>query len=251
MATRATYNLYVLIKWIADTGKSYDMNTYSKQKIKLREDGHIFTFDEHVEALIWALLSQQRPWYVIEQNKEKIREIFNNFDSDYISRTDPSILCSKICDIKCGNRRISYQMSELQWNIDILHRIDEEYGSLHEFDVKYPVYDVAKRLCSGYDKLYGIGPALALEYLKNVGVDCVKPDVHIIRILQRFGYNINNEWDACSVIQKVSDETDYYMSDIGYVFWRFCATGYMEICSAHPKCEVCPITHCKYRDSSL
>ena len=64
--------------------------------INERKNGKVFSFNEHVEALIWSLLSNQRPWKGISDNKNNIRKIFHDFDYKYILNTDPDIFTSRL-----------------------------------------------------------------------------------------------------------------------------------------------------------
>ena len=62
-----------------------------------------------------------------------------------------------------------------------------------------------------------MGVALVCEYLKGVGVDIIKPDVHVRRIIGRLGYSKHNPatvretMDVCKAIA----ENDHCFSVIG------------------------------------
>lgn len=71
-------------------------------------------------------------------------------------------------------------MKVLSYNIDVLATIQRTYGSLDSFVTSDTPYNIAEKLSkkgSRY-KLKQVGYALALEYLKNVGIPAIKPDVH-------------------------------------------------------------------------
>ena len=44
-----------------------------------------------------------------------------------------------------------------------------------------------------------------------------------------------------TTVKRLSEETGYFMAQIDYIFWCFCAKGQGEICTAEPHCEQCPI----------
>lgn len=231
--------LSMVKQWMED--KNYDWNTsYSYTQIQKRKEGHVFTLNEHVEALVWSLLSANRPWYQIEQNREKLREVFHNFDAEYLLVVDPDVLTNKVTMLNCGNRRIVQQMEELRYNIQLLQQIDEKIP-LHEFDVINTPYNVAKALSEGTLKLKGVAITLAFEFLKNVGVDCAKPDVHLHRLMERWHLPCFNEWEIQDSMQKVAKDNGLLVSQAASIMWQFCATGYFEVCTKEPHCSICPV----------
>ncbi len=67
-----------------------------------------------------------------------------------------------------------------------------------------------------------IGPATAFHLAKNIGIDVVKPDRHLVRYAQASGYETPR--DMCAAI---SDITGDRLSVVDLVLWRF-ATIYPE-----------------------
>ena len=61
-----------------------------------------------------------------------------------------------------------------------------------------------------------MGPATSFHFAKNIGLDVAKPDRHLIRIAQVFGYDCPNS--LCSDIAIVTDEK---ISVIDLVLWRY------------------------------
>lgn len=215
-----------------------------------RLEGHVFTWQEHLESLLLSILSANRPWSGIARSIDSLREIFFDYNVDKLYKANPESLADSICNINCGNRRIYTSMRELRYNINVLRNIERLYGNVDAFAqeaVKDPI-PIMHRLSENYSqfKLKGVGKALALEYLKRVGVDVVKPDVHVRRILQRFGYfsYLPSEEETFILVRKMSQDLGIPMYEIGSILWSFCATGYLEICTATPKCQMC-VVQCK------
>lgn len=210
------------------------------------------TIENHISALIYSQLSANRPWKQIEENKEKINKIFNDFDPEYLKKVDPEKLENEIKSIKCGNRLIHKQMSGLKDNILMFEKIEKEYGSLDNFVTSDEAITIAKKLSKGEYKLKGVGLALACEYLKCVGIDCIKPDIHIRRILGRFGYSkkeISTENEAINIIDDMSKEYNMPKMEIDTILWQYCAKDYLGICGENPKCHICKIK-CNYSKST-
>lgn len=221
--------------------------------INKRKAGKFFSLDEHIEGLIWSLLSNQRPWKGISDNRNNIIKIFHNFECKYIQKENPETFITELIKIKCGNRAIKKQMYSLKHNIEIFQNIIKEYGSMDNFVTSDAPYNIAKKISSGKYKLQQIGFPLAMEYLRNVGIDTVKPDVHICRILgkERLAlskYDVAKEQEAADIIKDIADKVGLTASEVDYIFWQFCANGYAEICTKKPKCEICKAKkYCQYK----
>lgn len=156
------------------------------KSIEIRKKGYDFSFEEHINGLVFSQLSNQRPWKPIEQNRGNIVEIFRGFNKEYILQTDPHTFVDKLLQLKCGNRAIKKQMESLKYNISVFKKIENDFLSLDNFVVSSNAHNIARELAQGKKyKLKQIGYALAFEYLRNVGVDAAKPDIHIKRILGR------------------------------------------------------------------
>lgn len=57
-----------------------------------RKNGKNYSLSDHICSMVFALLSNQRPWKHIEDNQEKIKTLFNNFDVDFIKKPIINIL---------------------------------------------------------------------------------------------------------------------------------------------------------------
>lgn len=206
-----------------------------------RAEGYHFSIDDHIKAMILSMLSSQRPWEPIARNMDKLEEIFCKYDYEKLNRADPHELVNKVESIKCGNRAINKQMESLKHNIGIFKKIDK-LGSIDNFITKCEPEKIAKKLSDSNSpyKLKQIGSILAMEYLKNVGVIGMKPDVHICRICSPERLNI---FSSINNLDKVAESFKKFARDAGYrvtyldnLFWIFGAKDYGNICSSTPKC---------------
>lgn len=233
--------------------KSYINNLRHIKNIELRNSGKSFSFDEHINALIFSLLSNQRPWEPIEANEKNICDIFFNFNKEKLLNTDPEYFVQRLKEIRCGNRAVSKQMESLKYNIMVFEDIEKDHGSLDNYVTSKSPYEIADELANGRYKLKQVGFALALEYLRNVGIDAIKPDTHIMRILsnERLGYSDHdvNEYEAVEILKNVSKETGYTQAYLDALLWLFCASGYGDICTSNPKCDKCKLKlYCNYEN---
>lgn len=207
----------------------------------------------HCQALLLSLLSANRPWIGIEQNLDKLQRIFHDYDPDFLRSAKPSDLSYDVCAIGCGNRRIAKQMEEISYNIGILDDIEERFGDVDvpmQMAMDHPkeVLWVFSDKGSGY-KFKGVAVALAAQYMKNLGVDLVKPDVHLRRFIQRIGWRgyLPDEYETISICKEIANKYDITQTEVGTIIWQYCATGYIQICDANPSCSSCPtFDNCHY-----
>lgn len=211
-----------------------------------RAAGRTFSFGEHLRGLVFSLLSSQRPWGPIHENRDAIAEIFGEFDPEFLKAADPARLEFALRAIRCGNRAIGRQTRSLAANVSVMEQIVADFGSLDAFVTSGTSGSIADRLAkpgSPY-KLAGVGLALAMEYLRNVGIYAGKPDLHVLRILgpERLGLLDDAAPTACNavgVIDRLAAGAGCNATYLDNLLWMFCATDYGNICSATPRCDAC------------
>lgn len=188
-------NLMDLIKNSMDL-ISYDYDKMIKEInniVDLRKNGKVFYFEEHLEALLLAQLSNHR-WgsSTIKKNKQKLREIFKDYDKDYLRNVNPDILVDKIIAINCGNASIYRQLRALSYNINVLELIENDYGTLDNFVSSDDPNTLANIMYDGKYKLKQVGKAFALDYFKKVGINTCKSDYQIGRLFGNSKLNFVN-----------------------------------------------------------
>lgn len=140
-------------------------------------------------------------------------------------------------------------MKYLSYNIRVMEKIVDDYGSMDAFITSEPAYRIVRKL-SHYRSQYKIkmlGEALAWEYIRNVGIDACKPDTHLRRFLgnARMGYahaSVASVEEVVAQVELIAKENDIPQSVIDNVIWSYCADGYGQICTATPKCDMCVIS---------
>jgi len=220
-----------------------------------RKNGKVYSLSDHIQAIIYSLLSNQRPWKRIEENINEIDKIFFGYNAEKIKNADPAYFVKSLKQISCGNRSIKKQMNGLKYIIDVLEGISKKYGTIDNYfnnhkSVKdgYPYY-LAKELADKNDayKLKNMGIALICEYFKNIGIDIAKPDTHIRRVLGKdiLGFSNNKEAspkEAVEYIKEIAEKNRMTQKEVDVLLWLYCAKGYGEICTKdNPKCDKCVI----------
>lgn len=243
MANKYSQILYTLSEFLKDYPQ---LDISILEAVEARKKGKHFSIEEHIRGMIFSLLSNQRDWGVIYKNKKVIEQIFFNFDIDKLKNTDYTYFVNALKSKKLANRSINAQMKNLKYNIKVFEQIEKEYRSLDYFITALKPTAVAVLFActeSPY-KLKQMKFTLVLEYLRNVGINTAKPDVHIVRILKRLGLLNklgNEEKQVIDILEKISLETGISVAKIDFLLWHYCSEDFCNICSATPKCGQCVI----------
>jgi len=238
--------VYIIRKFLSDNNIACIDNEVTKMDWRVR--GRKFPLVEHIQGMIYSLLSAQTVWANIEKSMPQIDELFFYYNPTQILDKDYTYFVNGLATLRCRSRLTNGQMKVLHDNIRTMQRIENEFGSMDEFVMSKPQMEVVQLLSSNGSKykMKQMGEALVWEYLRNVGIDGAKPDVHMKRILgsNRLGFSMLPEATNEEVIEsmrQLSDATGMWMAQIDYLFWCYCATGKGEICTAEPRCEKCVI----------
>ncbi len=239
-----------LDKYLKD--KVEDIDNTILQALEDRKNGKICTFSEHLRGFIYAQLSALVSWKKIKSNLENIDNIFCQFDVEKLKLKSAEDLIAEITEIKCNNPYTTKnQMRSLKANIETFEKIEKDFSSIDNFITCHSPKDAIKLLTdtnSTYKLKYS-GVALVCEYLRNMGMDIVKPDVHLKRILAPDRLNLvslNSDYAVIEKCKQLSYEIGISQIKIDYLLWNYCAKGYGEVCTKKPKCEKCVIReYCK------
>ena len=231
-----------------------NIDTSLETRVRERNAGKRFSLQDHVRGLIYAQLTNQTVWSRILPHLNEIDRLFYHYDIGQIQDTPWEQLAAGLFRLKCGNISTEAQMKYLSENIRTLQRIDADYGHIDSFVTSAPAYKIVKMLSesSSSYKLKMVGPALAWEYLRNVGVDGAKPDTHTRRFLgqARMGSDahlIATPEEVYNQVERLSIETGLSRTAIDNIIWSYCANGFGAICTSSPKCQMCKIREfCHY-----
>lgn len=232
--------------------KVQDIDLTILEAVSARNNGKVFSFEEHLKGFIYAQLSALASWKNIKDNQAKLDELFCNFDCSELKEQSTDFLIEEIKKLKCYSPYTTKnQMHALKANIETFEKIEQDYGNLEKFITHTTPVNIIKLLAdstSNYKLKYS-GVALVCEYLRNVGIDVIKPDVHIKRILGAERLNIvksKSDYAIIAECKKLSDVIGISQVKMDYLLWNYCSKGYGEVCTAKPKCEMCAIRNfCK------
>lgn len=248
--------LLLMQAYLKETCTQYDDAIHVM--VEKRKNGHRFSLQEHMAALVYAQLTNQTKWSRIVPHLKEIDALFFHYDPQRIKQTAAKYFSDGIFDLKCGNISTRAQMNGLAHNIRVMEMLEVEYGDMDTFILSAPAPQIVDLLSSAKSKykLSMMGEALTYEYIRNVGIDACKPDTHLRRMLgnARMGCSHNDVAtvdETISQIDLLAKETGLTMCAIDNIIWSFCADGYGEVCTATPHCEKCVVSHRCNKQKSL
>lgn len=223
-----------------------------KQAAIIRADDSPLGMAEHVKALILSQLSNYRKWEGIEENLDKLTEVFCQYDIDALLKADEAQLLNQLLDLKCGNLSVRSQISHLKDNLRTLQRIDAENGGIDRYYNSVNKFDLVDKLSnagSNY-KLQDMGIKLVCEYLKGIGIEVVKPDRHVARIIGRLGYSQKNpagEIETLRICDDIAKTLNISNAMVDTVLWQYGVEKKCGICGDKPDCKRCGAVSCPSR----
>lgn len=235
----------ILDNYLKDRVQDIDISIL--EAVEARKNGKVFSFKEHLKGFIYAQLSALVSWKRIKDSQQELNIVFCGFEKDKLKEKAPEELIDEIRALKCYSPYTTKnQINSLKANIETFEKIEQEYSSLDKFITHSTPSNIIKLLADSNStyKLKYAGVAIICEYVRNVGIDIIKPDVHIKRIAAADRLNLvtaKSDYKIIEEFRKLSNEIGMSQVKMDYLLWNYCAKGYGEICTATPKCVECVI----------
>lgn len=187
---------------------------------------------------------------VLRSRWDDIKKAFSNYDIDKVSQYTDGELKKMMNNPKLI--RNEKKLRACIKNAKIMKGISKECGSFGEYlDQKKNELEKLKEEL--IERFRYLGNVLVLDYLRDVGIDAIKPDVHVVRVMHRLGLigsgdmspgNIGRVIGAASQMSRESGEK---LSVIDAVFWMYGGGGDNHVKKAicpknKPLCSECPLT---------
>ena len=244
----------ILDNYLKDKVQDIDMSIL--EAVEARKNGKVFSFKEHLKGFIYAQLSALVSWKRIKDNQPDLNIIFCGFEKEKLKQKPAEELIEEIRTLKCYSPYTTKnQMNSLKANIETFERIEQKYSSLDKFITHSTPSNIIKLLADSNStfKLKYAGVAIICEYVRNVGIDIIKPDVHIKRIAAADRLKLvtaKSDYKIIEEFRKLSNEIGMSQVKMDYLLWNYCAKGYGEICTATPKCDECVIKEFCHAESN-
>lgn len=219
--------------------------------VRARARGHAFPHSAYVRAMILAWLTGRRPWERIGAELEALAHVFRHYEPKSLRRVDPAALAERVVALRCGNRGIHLQLAALPENLRRLKAIEREYGTLDAFVLSDDPDAIAREWSrpGGDYKLEQVGPSVAREMLRFVGIETAKPASLVRRMLGPERLGILEEGGpraAAEAVAHLAAAAKRDVTEVDQLLWLFCAPDQADVCGTAPRCDVCRLAqHCR------
>jgi len=189
-----------------------------------------------------------------------IRKAFSDFDIRKVSEFDDKNIQNLMDNLNII--RNEGKLRACVENAKKMKELSEQSDSFGEFlnQHKDNLMELRNRLTSNFRYL---GNIVVLDYLKDIGIDIIKPDVHVIRVFFRLGF-IDSEKQTGSnvskiieVTEQIKQETSEKLAVIDAIFWMYGGGGDRHVKKAicnksEPLCSECPlINYCEFHSKNV
>lgn len=230
-------------------------NTYICHQVQRRKSGEPMELEtmDYIRAMTYAILSNSMDWHCVSHNADPQTGRLRNVDKALKAR----VVNDQDLSVAFERNQVCFRFKKRQ-----IPAVEENIGRLKkaaELSAKY-----AKMSANGADfwplvqaiahgkpeegyKLAQIGPALACEYLRNLGYDIPKPDRHLRHLLgserlQFFNQPMPESEEVYNLVRCVanSSKSNYGPAQADYILWSYCAIGYGNMCNGKNRaCKDC------------
>lgn len=197
-------------------------------------------FQSGVRGVIW------------ERYEPEIRKEFANYDVEKVAQFGEKDVERMLSNPKMFKNRLKIQACI--YNAKKIVEISGEYGGFWHFLNSHTTDELVEKLSSNF-KHFSYTNSYA--FLRYVGMDVIKPDVNVRRLMFRLGMvdspNINKKTlkQIQEIGEKIAKANGIRVVEVDYVFYMYGAgeMGFVKhaVCGVKPKCEICKLKrYCCY-----
>lgn len=230
-------------------------NTYICHQVQRRKSGEPMELEtmDYIRAMTYAILSNSTNWCRIAHDADPQTGRLRNVDKALKARVDnEQDLSAAFEENRVRFRFKKRQIPAVEANIRSLKKaadLPAKYAKMSANGADF--WPLVQAIANGKPedgyKLAQIGPALACEYLRNLGYDIPKPDRHLCRLLgserlQFFNQPIPELEEVYNLVRRVanSSKSNYGPAQADYILWSYCAIGYGNMCNGKNRaCKNC------------
>lgn len=225
------------------------------------EENRSFTYiykhdDYFFGKMVQAIFESGMHAWIWKDYEDEIKKEFSNYDVIKVKSYDESDVERMVKNPKMLKHR--GKIEACISNAKEILKISRQYNGfwrwldsevVKEGELFFPKFELIEKIQSTFKWLTGIN---AYYFLKLAGVDVVKPDLNVRRIMYRLGLTDSDKYnrEVSKQIQEVGNDIAKAVGEriinVEYVFYLYGSGGVQffehPICTKIPKCNECPLT---------
>ena len=182
--------------YIIDKGYSWEIDWQNNQ------DYEKITESDFIRESAWVILSSGFKETIV-------RKIFPLISNCFLDWGSPRVILNSLNNCRKNALKVFKNTKKINAICEIITFVNSKDFSIVKKEIKLRGIDYLKQLPY-------IGPITGLHLLKNLGLQLIKPDRHLIRIAKCAGYN--SPKDLGDVIKEAIGDS---LSEIDIVLWRY------------------------------
>jgi DNA-3-methyladenine glycosylase I len=227
---------------------------FDSELSRLKSQSHVEMTDmKYFHELVNLVYNAGFRGSVVGKYKAGLSDTFANFDFRRVARQD---FRSLFAASPIKNRK---KVKGCLKNAKQLVKLVDEYGSFEAYlrsfgDVAHDVKSVLKMQRDMRSRFAYLGPTNFYAFMKYIGFDFLKPDVHVRVIMSRLGLTSSpkcTEEEVLVAAQRIREATGEQLRIIDQLFYTYGSSDHgrvkKAICGAKPLCTECYLPkYCDY-----
>jgi hypothetical protein len=182
--------------YVIDKGYSWEIDWQNNQ------DYEKITESDFIRESAWVILSSGFKETIV-------RKLFPLISNCFLDWGSPHAIVSSLNDCKKNALKVFKNVKKINAICGIITFVNSEDFSIVKKEIKLKGIEYLKQLPY-------IGPITGLHLLKNLGLQLIKPDRHLVRIAKSAGFT--SPKDLGEVIKEAVGDS---LSEIDIVLWRY------------------------------
>lgn len=231
-------------------------NTYICHQVQRRKSGEPMELEtmDYIRAMTYAMLSNSMDWRCVAHDADpqtgRLRNVDKALEAHLDNKQDLSVAFERnqVC-FRFKKRQIPAVEENFRYFDNNAADLPAKYAKMSADGTDF--WPLVQAIAHGKPedeyKLAQIGPALACEYLRNLGYDIPKPDRHLCRLLgserlQFFNQPMPGLEEVYNLVRRVanSSKSNYGPAQADYILWSYCAISYGNMCNGKNRaCKNC------------
>jgi DNA-3-methyladenine glycosylase I len=206
--------------------------------------------DWFYERLVWSVLKSGFNASIIDKRLKNIGEQLSGFHTEKVAGFKQATIQKMVNSNRflCGKRGTSKVRACVD-DAKVMQQLSNQYGSFERYLESFEPNKSQGLLLLRSDLIKRfdyIGKTTVNHFLKDIGFDVVKDDVHVRRILFRLRLTSSQRapyTEVCNVSKRIAEAAGERLSLVDEVIWRY-GSGVgcnMKVCGRRRKCSQCPV----------
>ena len=216
-----------------ESGRIFTVGEVAKSRFTELKQQPFLWVNNHVEALINTALNIRQKTETVKKRMKVYRKNYSHIKNLYDLKKLINSMSEKECLYKVLGFNKVKKLNNPRYNV--LKAMIEAFISYQKRKGFSSDYEAMKDWAHNFDlsnlnndalaEIHGVGLARVQNLRMCLGVDTVKPDVHIENALKELGYENCSKRNVVEICEWISELTGYSCLELDQIFWHYGKKG--------------------------